>query len=77
MNVSVGQHTRAEILSQTEAWSQALEVVRAADLPKAGDYDQVLFTGCGSTYYLSLAGAALYQELTGRTARAVSAESCC
>ncbi len=72
MTIPVGQHTRAEILSQTEAWSQALEVARATDLPKAGNYDQVLFTGCGSTYYLSLAGAALYQELTGRTARAVS-----
>jgi len=66
-----GQHTRAEILSQTEAWAQALDVVNASDLPKAGDYDQVLFTGCGSTYYLSLAAAALYQELTGRSAKAV------
>jgi glucosamine--fructose-6-phosphate aminotransferase (isomerizing) len=36
-----------------------------------GDYDQVLFTGCGSTYYLSVAAAALYQELTGCPARAV------
>jgi glucosamine--fructose-6-phosphate aminotransferase (isomerizing) len=31
----------------------------------------VVFTGCGSTYYLSLAAAALYQELTGCAARAV------
>lgn len=66
-----GQHTRSEILSQTEAWAQALDVTNASDLPKAGGYDQVLFTGCGSTYYLSLAAAALYQELTGRAARAV------
>ena len=66
-----GQHTRTEILSQTEAWAQALDVTNASDLPKAGDYDQVLFTGCGSTYYLSLAAAALYQELTGRPAKAV------
>jgi glucosamine--fructose-6-phosphate aminotransferase (isomerizing) len=64
-------HTYNEIKSQTEAWGQALDVVNASALPKAGDYDQVLFTGCGSTYYLSLAAAALYQELTGRTARAV------
>jgi glucosamine--fructose-6-phosphate aminotransferase (isomerizing) len=64
-------HTYNEIKSQTEAWGQALDVVDASALPKAGDYDQVLFTGCGSTYYLSLAAAALYQELTGRTARAV------
>ena len=66
-------HTYNEIKSQTEAWSQALDVVHASTLPKAGDYDQVLFTGCGSTYYLSLAAAALYQELTGCSARAVPA----
>src|SRR5262249_3572452 len=68
-----GQYTRSEILSQTEAWAQALDVVSASILPQAGDYDQVIFTGCGSTYYLSLAAAALYQELTGRTARAIPA----
>ena len=63
--------TYREIKSQPEAWAQALDVVHASLLPKAGDYDQVLFSGCGSTYYLSLAAAALYQELTGRAARAV------
>ena len=66
-------HTYNEITSQTEAWAQALDVVHASHLPKAADYDMVLFTGCGSTYYLSLAAAALYQELTGRAARAVPA----
>jgi glucosamine--fructose-6-phosphate aminotransferase (isomerizing) len=70
MNVP-GQFTRAEIISQPEAWAQALDVVNASSLPQAGDYEMVLFTGCGSTYYLSLAAAALYQELTGRAARAV------
>ena len=64
-------HTYNEIKSQTEAWAQALDVVNASDLPTAGDYDQVIFSGCGSTYYLSLAAAALFQELTGRAARAV------
>lgn len=66
-------HTYNEIKTQTEAWAQALDVVRASDSPKAGGYDQVVFTGCGSTYYLSLAAAALYQELTERSARAVPA----
>ena len=63
--------TYNEIKSQTEAWTQALELTKAAQLPKAENYDQVIFTGCGSTYYLSLAAAALYQELTGFPARAV------
>lgn len=65
--------TYREIKSQTGAWAQAIEVASAARLPIAGDYDQVLFTGCGSTYYLSLAAAALYQELTGCPGRALPA----
>jgi len=64
-------HTYNEIKTQTQAWAQALDVVRASDSPKVGDYDQVIFTGCGSTYYLSLSAAAIYQELTGLSARAV------
>ena len=64
-------HTYLEIKSQTKAWAQALDLASRSNLPKAADYDQVVFTGCGSTYYLSLASAALYQELTGRAARAV------
>lgn len=63
--------TYREIKSQTEAWAQALELTSALSLPAAAAYDQVLFTGCGSTYYLSVAAAALYQELTGCPARAV------
>ncbi len=63
--------TYDEIKSQTPAWAEALKLVSHAALPLAEDYSQVIFTGCGSTYYLSLAAASLYQELTGRTARAV------
>lgn len=65
--------TYREIKSQTGAWAQATELTRKLSLPKASDYGQVIFTGCGSTYYLSLAAAALYQELTGCGARAVPA----
>jgi len=69
-----GYATYREIKSQPEAWAQALvEVARIKSTPNAADYEQVIFTGCGSTYYLSLAAAALYQELTGRAARAVPA----
>ncbi len=72
-----GIYTRDEILSQPEAWADALAVVEQACNGLinvlAADYAQVLFTGCGSTYYLSLAAAALFQEMTGRLARAVPA----
>jgi|SRR5688572_552048 glutamine---fructose-6-phosphate transaminase (isomerizing) len=69
--MEISHHTYNEIQLQTEAWAQALNVTSASHIPIAGDYDQVLFTGCGSTYYLSLAAATLYQELTGCPARAV------
>jgi len=67
-------HTYAEILDQTEVWAEALEVVRRqrAGLERLLEprYEQVLFIGCGSTYYLSLSAAALFQQATGRIARA-------
>lgn len=70
-----GIHTKTEILSQPEAWAEALDVVEKRKIELSGifsaDYEQVLFTGCGSTYYLSLAAAALFQEMTGQVARAV------
>ncbi len=65
--------TYREIKSQTEAWAQAIENAGAVTLPKTDEYEQLIFTGCGSTYYLSLAAAALYQALTGCTARAIPA----
>jgi len=64
-------HTYTEIRSQTQAWVQALEKIQAVALPEAAGVEQVIFTGCGSSYYLSLAAAALYQEQSGHAARAV------
>jgi glucosamine--fructose-6-phosphate aminotransferase (isomerizing) len=63
--------TYKEIKTQPEAWAEALDIVRSVSTLKAGDYQQVLFTGCGSTYYLSIAAARLCQELSGRVARAI------
>jgi glucosamine--fructose-6-phosphate aminotransferase (isomerizing) len=66
-----------EILSQPEAWEAALRVMKArrgelASLRQEG-FDEVVFTGCGSTYYLSLAAAAVFQGMTGLTARGLPA----
>jgi glucosamine--fructose-6-phosphate aminotransferase (isomerizing) len=68
--------TYPEILAQPEAWQEALAVVtQEADALltrwTGTNYTNVIFTGCGSTYYLSLAAAALFQELTGRSAKGV------
>ena len=70
-------HTYREILTQADAWQDALDTTeknrRDLERVSEGGYEQVIFTGCGSTYYLSLAAAALFQEMTGRVARAVPA----
>jgi glucosamine--fructose-6-phosphate aminotransferase (isomerizing) len=76
--IQPGHHTHAEILSQPEAWAAALEVLRGqADVLRAlwreGQFDSVLFTGCGSTYYLSDAAATLMQEVSGIDARGLPA----
>ncbi len=65
-----GEHTRAEILSQPDAWADTLSTLKdilgpAQDLFRAGAYDAVVFTGCGSTHYLALAAASLLRELAG------------
>jgi glucosamine--fructose-6-phosphate aminotransferase (isomerizing) len=73
-----GLHTRQEIDSQPAAWAATLAELRGqgdalAELYATGGYDSLLFTGCGSTYYLAVAAAALAQELCGIPARGVPA----
>jgi glucosamine--fructose-6-phosphate aminotransferase (isomerizing) len=73
-----GKFTREEIYSQPESWISALEVLNKQrssiqDLSQKEIYDQFIFTGCGSTYYLSLAAAALFQQMTGLPTRAFPA----
>ncbi|MCY3575333.1 MAG: SIS domain-containing protein [Chloroflexi bacterium] len=65
--MSIGQHTRREILSQPAAWSAALSAfeqrrAEILDFWARADFDQVIVTGCGSTYYLSLAAAQLLRQ---------------
>lgn len=72
-----GQFTHQEILSQPASWAAALEVIKMhhRDISSIwkSNYAQILFTGCGSTYYLALAAAALTQELTGIPSRSLPA----
>ncbi len=70
--------TYREIVTQPDAWEQAIDVSSqmAAELQTlwaAGVLEQVILTGCGSTYYLSVAAAATLQSLTGISARGVPA----
>ena len=77
MSIEKGNFTHQEILSQPEAWSAALQTLNDArqDILAIGyeQFEQIIFTGCGSTYYLALAAAALAQEMTGRSCRAFPA----
>ncbi len=73
-----GFHTRQEILSQPAVWSAGMEMLSTEAVMlrafyRAGAYDNVYFTGCGSTYYAAIAAAAAYQEMTGRPGRALPA----
>ncbi len=68
--MTTGTHTLHEILSQPQVWSSALqEAEKAAPSWRAALRDEnapLIFIGCGSTYYLSLAAAALFRRLTRR-----------
>lgn len=78
MTKQPGEFTRQEIFSQPEAWAATLHTLQqyrheTAGLLAGNHFDQILYTGAGSTYYLSLSAAALTQELTGLSARAFPA----
>lgn len=71
-------NTGREIATQVDAWNDAHEAVTAAahDIERLwqdGGYDSVVFTGCGSTHYLSMIAANLLQSATRVTSRAVPA----
>lgn len=72
----LGIHTKQEILSQPLVWEKSLRGLKTLDAslyPNVADYDQVIFTGCGSTYYLSQWAAGACEKETGITSRAVPA----
>ncbi len=73
-----GSQTLREILDQPAAWSAALmrfaqDARRVDRLFDERAPDEVVFTGCGSSYYLSMTAASVFQQSTGLRARAVPA----
>jgi glucosamine--fructose-6-phosphate aminotransferase (isomerizing) len=63
-------YTYTEIKSQPEILPEVLKNFQPlrSDLTsfwKSNDFEQVIFTGCGSTYHISKTAAALFQSLTG------------
>lgn len=70
--------TRTEIQTQADAWQNALDVLHAHQnalqaLWADAEADSLIFTGCGSTYYLAQTAACLAQQHTRIMARGVPA----
>jgi glucosamine--fructose-6-phosphate aminotransferase (isomerizing) len=73
---SLGVHTKQEILSQPDIWEKTLNHLGRLDsslYPHVNEYDQVVFSGCGSTFYLSRWAARACEKETGIISRAVPA----
>jgi glucosamine--fructose-6-phosphate aminotransferase (isomerizing) len=78
MTSESGKHTYREIQSQPEVWAESLDTFRSQiksiqTFIRNNPVDTVLFTGCGSTYYLAIAAASVFQELTGIPSRGLPA----
>lgn len=78
MNSDLTALTLREILRQPRTWSDAVTAVSALEprvrlLINETKPDLFLFTGCGTSYYLSIAAAGFFQEITGLCARPVPA----
>lgn len=72
--------TFQEILSQPEVWQKTIQRLYQSHMGssiKFDEYDQILFTGCGSTYYLSLWASRWCEMRQGVLSRAVLHQICC
>ncbi len=70
-----GQHTYSEIVTQADAWQGSLAAVREQSAALGEwlnrPWGETVFTGCGSTYYLSLTAATIWRRWTHLAARGV------
>jgi glutamine---fructose-6-phosphate transaminase (isomerizing) len=68
MQSEKGKFTQQEILSQPSTWMETLKYLQADwedKLPVLQNYDQIIITGCGSTYYFSIWASRFLQQNTG------------
>jgi glucosamine--fructose-6-phosphate aminotransferase (isomerizing) len=73
-----GEFTYTEITTQAEAWAGAMTAYALRQDEVAAAWNRlrprhVVFTGCGSTHYLALSAAHLFQSLTHTPARGLPA----
>lgn len=73
MENRLGNYSYQEIISQGEVWKKTLECAGSQIPPILkwfeNNSNEVVFIGCGSTYYLSLVAAKLWIQLTHKPAR--------
>lgn len=73
MPLSTGKFTYSEIKSQGSVWKQVIAGFNQKDERLTSwlnqKHDEVIFTGCGSTHYLSLAAARNWTALTREPSR--------
>lgn len=65
--------TMREIMNQPASWAATLELDAATLAAVAPEEEELVFTGCGSSYYLARAAASLAREALGAPAIAVPA----
>jgi len=70
--------TKKEILQQPSTWQETLDVIQndresIFQFIHAFKPEEVIFTGCGTSYYISISAALTFMEITGISARAVPA----
>jgi glutamine---fructose-6-phosphate transaminase (isomerizing) len=74
--VAAGVHTKTEILSQPQVWNSTLQRLSRLDgssFPDTARYEQVIFSGCGSTHYLARWAAHMAEAVNGTLCRAAPA----
>ncbi len=71
----MGRITKKEIKEQYLSWDAVTKDMKNRDVGdfKFLDSTELVFVGCGTSYYLSLCGEAVYAVITGEPAKAVTA----
>ncbi|MFW5986468.1 MAG: SIS domain-containing protein [Halanaerobiales bacterium] len=77
MEKKLGKKSYKEMMNQDQAWNGVLadnkDYRRVANKIREENIKNVIFIGCGSSYYISLSAAAVFSGLTGIAGRAVPA----
>ena len=68
--------TYDEIMSQPQVWREAIRVAEGRKKEimsffSENEFDQAIFFGCGSSYYLALSAAVTFQRFTRKTTQAL------